>query len=177
MASSMQADRHPSSDTVPTGCRVVGALSLVYALAMLGWLGLMGTSIASDADRNRVEMSPADVLMIGAFILTPLPVLVGGTLLLITAARSRVTTGIVSVAGLLLLLKAMATTFWVVQTFAHPKGALAPLAAVIAVPVFIMPSSIWAVVMISTAIGLHRRIAKGDIVDIRAETTTAADRH
>ena len=97
-------------------------------------------------------------MFMAAFTLTPLPVLLAGILLLTRAAQNRATAWIVGIASLLLLFKALAVTLWAVQTFAHPKGALDPLAAMIAVPMTIMPSSIWGVIVMGTSIALSRRL-------------------
>jgi hypothetical protein len=99
-----------------------------------------------------------DIIFIGAFTLTPLPVLLAGILLLTAAAQSKPTIWIVGIASLLLFFKALVVTLWVAQTFAHPKDALDPLAAITAVPMTIMPSSIWGVVMMGTAFALSRRL-------------------
>jgi hypothetical protein len=159
MASLEQAGRSSSGGAIPTGCRIVGALSIAYGLVMLVCLASLGSHLAADVSKG-VQVSAKDAPLVGVFTLTPLPVILAGALLITPVAGSRATVWIVGIAALLLLFKALATTLWVVQTFTQPKDALDPLAAVIAVPMFIMPSSIWGVVMMWTAVSLSGRLRK-----------------
>ncbi len=156
---SKQATRIAPGDSVPVKSRLVGVLSIVYGLVMLGFLATLASNMAAEADRKTMQTSALDTLFIAAFALTPLPLLLAGILLLTRAAQSRMTLWTVGVASLLLFFKAAAVTLWAAQTFTHPtKDPLDPLAAMIAVPMTIMPSSIWGVIMMGTALALSRHL-------------------
>jgi hypothetical protein len=137
---------------LPAGYRIVGGLSIAYALVMAGFLALGVFGSGPPPLRNAV-----DVLVAVTFVLTPLPLLLAGFLLCSSQAATRATAWLLFIAGLLLLAKAAAVTLAVHQALTHPTSSTAGL-AVLLVPVIIMPASMWGVVVLFTGVFLGRRL-------------------
>jgi len=158
-----------SAAGIPTSDRGVGAVSFVYGLVMIAFLVPMGAGMWADMSRHALQLGAMDVILIGSLILAPVPMLLAGIRLNMKGAATRANVWLLEIAAALLLFKALAVTLWIVQTLNHPKGALDGLAAIAMVPIWIMPSSIWGMILLRTARSLSRRLQG----QTRAEAGTA----
>ncbi len=139
-------------DSLPAGYKLVGGLSLGYSFIMAGFLAL---SISSGSATSLTDA--VDILVAAMFVLTPAPLFLAGFLLCFSQTAGRLTVWTLLIAGLLLLAKAAAVTLLVLQALTRPTSSTSVLALVL-VPVFIMPASIWGVVVLLTVNLLRNRI-------------------
>jgi hypothetical protein len=141
---------------LPARYRTVGGLSIAYATLMAVFLVF---SVSNMPLTGAPKLQHAvDWLVVGAFVLTPLPLLLGGFRLCSKKAATRETTWLLFIAGLLLLLKAFALTLALYQELAHTHSGTAGLGAFVALTFIIMPASIWGVVVLFTAALLDLRL-------------------
>jgi hypothetical protein len=150
---------------LPAGYHIIGGLSIAYALVMGGcvvlWIGL--------AFNEYGPLSETVLWMLaGTFMLAPLPLLLGGVLLLSSkAAMLRTASWTLGIAGVLLLLKSYAVRLAVVELLRNPK-LRDPLAAAVdygSVLFVIVPAAIWGSVVLVTGYLLQRRLRR----DLQAE--------
>ena len=140
-------------EALPSGYRLVGGLSAVYAVAMGAFLALIVADPHASAPRDAVEWLGA-----GTFVLSPLALLLGGVLLFTkSTATLRAASWVLAFAGLLLLVKAFVVTCVIVEEFRHPTSSTGSLILIL-VPMIVMPASIWAVVVLLTSFFLARRL-------------------
>lgn len=142
---------------LPAGYRVVGGLSIAYALVMTAFL----VFVAAASEKLPAPAGVLDWLTAAAFILAPVCLLLGGCALF---ARSpgvlRGASAALVAAAAVLLLKAGVVTAGVVQELRAPTSSTGVL-VVFNIPLVIMPASIWAVAVLVTGIALGRRL-RGD---------------
>src|SRR6516162_2084067 len=125
-----------------TGFRVVAGLSNIYAMVMGGFVVLIFSNPKS-APRDEY-----DWLMAVTFVLTPLPLLIGGVLVFsknLTAVRAG--SWLLGIAGLLLLAKAFVVSLAVIHELRHPSSSTGAL-IIFLVPMIVMPASIWGIVVL-----------------------------
>jgi hypothetical protein len=137
---------------------MIGGLSIAYALVMGACVALWTRLPGQD---YRPISETVLWMLAGTFVLAPLPLLLGGALLLSgKAAMLRTASWALGIAGVLLLLKAFAVTLAVGEGLRKSKDPLDVPVFVAFVPFIIMPAAIWGGVVLVTGYLLERRLRR-----------------
>jgi hypothetical protein len=141
-------------ETLPVGYRVVGGISVAYAVLM----GLVLVLVASAALNQSPPRGALDWLGIAAFVLSPVALFTSGCLLFARREPAlRLSAWASMIAAAVLLCKAGLVSLATVQELQHPTSSTGVL-VIFNIPLIIMPASMWAVIVFATGVNLVRRI-------------------
>jgi hypothetical protein len=143
---------------LPAGYLVVGGLSIFFALGMGSNAVRIGISVL--AGQTPAPTTFVEWAMAAAFILPPLPLLVGGILLFAKTHRKLYVARVaLLLSSAILLLTAALVIFTIVEDFKHSTRSDTAYGLAFAVCIAIAgPALIWALVVLATGIMLGRRL-------------------
>jgi hypothetical protein len=141
---------------IPAGYRVVGWISMAYAALLGVYLGFLVSNAG-----GRVPRVPVVQLVLAAFLLPP-AVLFASACLLLTRGQTALRVGVwVSIAaGPFLLLGAILASLMTLGLSSTEGRIWGVFPAWGTIPLIIMPTSIWALIVLITGVTLGRRLRR-----------------